>query len=77
MQNLNDWKDKFGKRLEIGQKVVACKGKNLYIGYIEYFTKSGITLESQNPDDSTARVSIPYDMKYSYNLGPNKVIIIG
>jgi len=74
-QNVNDWTDKFGTRLEIGQRVAACRGKDLHVGKIVWFTKSGVTIDSESKD-GTMKISIPYVTTYSHHLGPNKLYVI-
>lgn len=58
MQNINDWTDRFGERLEIGQNIVAVRGSTLHIGDILWFTKQGITINSYNEKGDCAKVSI-------------------
>jgi hypothetical protein len=79
-QNVNDWTDKFGTRLEIGQRIAGCRGKTLHVGKVLWFTKSGVTIDSEGeaPDGSgePVRISIPYHTSGSYHLGPHKFYVI-
>lgn len=74
-QNIKDWTDKFGTRLEIGQRIAACRGKELHVGKIVWFTKSGVTIDSESKEGKM-KVSIPYETAGSYHLGPHKVYVV-
>ena len=58
--NINEWKDRSGKIMDIGQRVVAVRGKTLVVGEILWFTKSGVTVahERINGDKETISVVI-------------------
>jgi hypothetical protein len=46
-QNVKEWKDRNGKLLDIGQRIVAVRGSTLHVGEILWFTKSGVTIASE------------------------------
>jgi hypothetical protein len=58
MQNVKDWTDRFGERLEIGQQVVAVRGRTLHVGDILWFTAQGVTINSYDEKGDSAKVSI-------------------
>lgn len=57
-QNINDWKDRTGKVMDIGQRVVAVRGKKLIVGEVLWFTKSGVTIAHEVEDDETETISV-------------------
>jgi len=75
-QNVNDWTDKFGNRLEIGQRIAAAWGSELYVGRIVWFTKGGVTIESEDKDGNVKKMSIGYKWNSSYKLGADRIFII-
>jgi hypothetical protein len=75
-QNVNDWTDKFGTRLEIGQRVAASRGKEIYVGKILYFTDSGVTLDCEDTKRGYVKTSIPYHQPGAVYLGPKRFYVI-
>jgi len=74
-QNINDWTDKTGRRLEIGQLIAAAWGRELYVGRILWFTKSGVTIETEH-EQHEGKQSIGYSYPGSVHLGPKRFYII-
>jgi hypothetical protein len=66
-QNVNEWKDKFGRTLEIGQRVAAVKGKKLHVGEVLWFTERGVTIASENAEGLVKNTPILYDFNYAWN----------
>lgn len=56
--NVNQWTDRTGREMDIGQRVVAIRGKTLHVGEILWFTKSGVTIASEQPNGETHTISI-------------------
>lgn len=77
-QNVNDWTDKFGNRLEIGQRVAALKGKTLHIGDILWFTAKGVTIASESADGEKETIPILYDFgsTWSNRKGSDVIYIV-
>lgn len=76
-QNINNWVDKFGRRLEIGQRVAATRGKSLHVGEILWFTPAGVTIASENEDGDVKNTPIMYlKTHYSPLKGKDSFYII-
>lgn len=56
--NVKGWKDRTGREMDIGQRVVAVRGKKLIVGEILWFTKSGVTVAHERTDDEKETVSV-------------------
>jgi hypothetical protein len=78
-QNVNEWKDKFGRTLEIGQRVAAVKGKKLHVGEVLWFTPAGVTIASENAEGLVKNTPILYDFPHNYwggRVGSDVICII-
>lgn len=76
-QNIHAWVDKFGRVMEIGQRVAATRGKSLHVGEILWFTPAGVTIASENEDGDVKNTPILYlTTGYSRLKGKNSFYII-
>lgn len=56
--NVNEWSDRTGKVLDIGQRVVAIRGKTLIVGEILWFTPSGVTVAHEVDEHEVRTISV-------------------
>lgn len=75
-QNVNDWADKFGTRLEIGQTVAAAKGKNLIVGEIKWFSQHSVCIGDLDIEGNEKNVFVLYAEGPYRNRKQSKFFVI-
>lgn len=71
--NVNQWEDRTGREMDIGQRIAAIRGKKLIVGEVLWFTKSGVTVAHERTDGDTETISVGF---YNSKKSKESVLIL-